>query len=121
MDDRLSEIKAELEQFWVDQDPLAPAGSSTVDDLVAEMDSITACEALERLETLLGIELVPADANLSHRTDPIVSQGWKPQARACGLWMSLVWGADRALGALRFLGSRPLLFPSSHARLGLGR
>jgi hypothetical protein len=33
---------------------------------------------------------VPADAILSHRTDPIVSQGWKPQARACGLWMSLV-------------------------------
>jgi len=33
---------------------------------------------------------VPADANLSHRTDPIVSQGWKPQAQACGLWMSLV-------------------------------
>jgi hypothetical protein len=34
--------------------------------------------------------VVPADANLSHRTDPIVSQGWKPQAQACGLWMSLV-------------------------------
>ncbi|MDR7294680.1 hypothetical protein J2X16_000001, partial [Pelomonas aquatica] len=31
---------------------------------------------------------VPADVNLSHRTDPIVSQGWKPQAQACGLWMS---------------------------------
>ena len=72
-------------------------------------------------DAMQGITLVPADANLSHRTDPIVSQGWKPQARACGLWMSLVWGADRALGALRFLGSRPLLFPSSHARLGLGR
>ena len=34
--------------------------------------------------------IVPADANLSHRTDPIVSQGWKPQTQACGLWMSLV-------------------------------
>jgi len=32
-----------------------------VDDLVAEMDSVTACEALERLETLLGIELPSGD------------------------------------------------------------
>lgn len=29
-------------------------------------------------------QFVPADANLSHRTDPIVSQGWKPQAQARG-------------------------------------
>lgn len=61
MHDRLPEIRAELEQFWADQDPLAPHGSGTVDDLVAEMDSVTACEALERLETLLGIELPSGD------------------------------------------------------------
>ncbi|RYG37934.1 MAG: hypothetical protein EON93_02835 [Burkholderiales bacterium] len=61
MDDRLPEIRAELEQFWADQDPLAPSGSGTVDDLVAAMDSLTACEALERLETLLGIELPSGD------------------------------------------------------------
>jgi hypothetical protein len=34
--------------------------------------------------------VVGADANLSHRADPIVSQGWKPAAGACRLWMSLV-------------------------------
>lgn len=61
MHDRLPEIRAELEKFWVDQDPLAPPDSGTVDDLVAEMDSVTACEALERLETLLGIELPSGD------------------------------------------------------------
>ena len=61
MDDRLSEIRAELEQFWKDQDPLAPTDSDTVDDLVAAMDSVTACEALERLEALLGIELPSGD------------------------------------------------------------
>jgi hypothetical protein len=61
MHDRLSEIRAELEQFWADQDPLAPPDSGTVDDLVAAMDSVTACEALERLETLLGIELPSGD------------------------------------------------------------
>ena len=61
MHDRLSEIRAELEQFWVDQDPLAPPGSGTVDDLVAAMDSVTACEVLERLERLLGIELPSGD------------------------------------------------------------
>jgi hypothetical protein len=61
MHDRLPEIRAELEQFWSDQDPLAPPSTGTVDDLVAAMDSVTACEVLELLETLLGIELPSGD------------------------------------------------------------
>ena len=32
---------------------------------------------------------VRADANLSHRADPIVSQGWKPGTEASRLWVSL--------------------------------
>lgn len=61
MDDRLPEIRAELEKFWAAQDPLAPIGSDTVDDLVAAMDSVTACEVLEQLEELLDIELPSGD------------------------------------------------------------
>lgn len=61
MHDRLPEIRAELEQFWADQDPLAPISTGTVDDLVAAMDSVTAVEVLERLESLLGIELPSGD------------------------------------------------------------
>jgi hypothetical protein len=61
MDDRLAEIRAELDKFWAEQDPLAVEETGTVDDLVAAMDSVTACEALERLETLLGMELPSGD------------------------------------------------------------
>lgn len=61
MDDRLPEIRAELEKFWNSQDPLAPKDSDTVDDLVAAMDSVTASEVLDQLEELLEIELPSGD------------------------------------------------------------
>ena len=61
MNELLTAIRAELDQFWRDQDPLGAGDGQRVDDLIAAMDSFTACAALERLESLLGVELPSAD------------------------------------------------------------
>jgi len=61
VDVQLKAIRAELEQFWKDQDPLGGGDGQNVDDLIAAMDSFTACAALERLETLLDVELPSGD------------------------------------------------------------
>lgn len=56
MEEMRNAITAALEAFWVDQ-TLGAVGGESVDDLVAAMDSVTACDALEELENLLGMEL----------------------------------------------------------------
>lgn len=61
MNDASEAVRAALEAFWNEQDPLAVEGDASIDALVAAMDSFTACEALERLEELLGIELPSGD------------------------------------------------------------
>jgi len=61
MHERLAEIRTELERFWAEQDPMPAGNPETVDALVAAMDSMTACEVLERLERLLDIELPSGD------------------------------------------------------------
>lgn len=50
-------IRAALEEFWAEQSISVDGESTSVDDLVAAMDSFTATEVLERIEEIVGIEL----------------------------------------------------------------
>ena len=50
-------VEAELEKFWEEQSISIDGDSEAIDDLVAAMDSFTATEVLERLESTLGMEL----------------------------------------------------------------
>lgn len=49
-------IIAALEAFWAEQ-TLGAEGGDTVDDLVAAMDSFTATDALQEVETIVDMEL----------------------------------------------------------------
>jgi acyl carrier protein len=50
-------IHAALEAFWADQVVAVDGIPGSVDDLVAAMDSMTAVEALMKVEEIVGMEL----------------------------------------------------------------
>lgn len=60
MEDKREQISAALEAFWAGQ-TLDAEGGSSVDDLVAAMDSFTAADALTEIEDIVGIELPTGD------------------------------------------------------------
>ncbi|UVH57181.1 hypothetical protein NWF24_30810 [Variovorax paradoxus] len=55
--EKIEEIKAHLNDFWNDQAIAVDADSTSIDELVAAMDSKTAVEALIKVEEIVGIEL----------------------------------------------------------------
>lgn len=55
------QIRQALEDFWEAQAISADGGSTSVDDLVAAMDSMTAVEALVEVEKIVGMELPCGD------------------------------------------------------------
>jgi hypothetical protein len=52
-----SAIRTVLEEFWEEQSISVDGESTSVDDLVAAMDSFTATEVLERAEEIVGMDL----------------------------------------------------------------
>ena len=56
MEEKREQIIAALEAFWVGQ-TLGAEGGESVDDLVAAMDSFTASDALEEIESIVDMEL----------------------------------------------------------------
>lgn len=50
-------IRAALEEFWADQGVAFDGIPGSVDDLVAAMDSMTAVDALIKVEEIVGMEL----------------------------------------------------------------
>jgi hypothetical protein len=60
MKDLAAEIASKLEDYWADQS-LTLDDSESIDDLVASMDSFTAADVLEEIETMVGMDL-PAGA-----------------------------------------------------------
>lgn len=51
-----STISTALEEFWAMQ-TIDAGGATSVDELVAAMDSVTACEVLAAIESIVGMEL----------------------------------------------------------------
>lgn len=56
MEEKREQIIAALEAFWAGQ-TLGAEGGENVDDLVAAMDSFTASDALEEVESIVDMEL----------------------------------------------------------------
>lgn len=50
-------IKSELRKFWKEQSLSPDAGSISIDDLVAAMDSVTAVDVLMTVEEIVEVEL----------------------------------------------------------------
>lgn len=59
--DKLEKIKAHLNAFWDEQAIAVDADSTSIDDLVAAMDSKTAVEALIEVEDIVDMELPVGD------------------------------------------------------------
>lgn len=53
----VEQIRQALEKFWDEQSLSVESSSTSVDDLVAAMDSLTAVEALINVEKIVGLEL----------------------------------------------------------------
>lgn len=56
-----NQIKQALEDFWSAQAISVDGESTSVDDLVAAMDSMTAVEALVEVEKIVGMDLPSGD------------------------------------------------------------
>ncbi len=55
--ERIRQIEAHLNAFWDEQAIAVDADSTSIDDLVAAMDSKTAVEALIEVEDIVDMEL----------------------------------------------------------------
>lgn len=55
------QIREALENFWKEQSLSIDEGSTSIDDLVAAMDSMTAVEVLVDVEKIVGMELPTAE------------------------------------------------------------
>lgn len=55
------QIREALENFWDEQSLSIDEGSTSIDDLVAAMDSMTAVEVLVDVEKIVGMELPIAE------------------------------------------------------------
>lgn len=53
-------IRSELETFWREQSLGLNGDSTSIDDMVAAMDSLTSVEVLLRLEVIVGTDLPAA-------------------------------------------------------------
>lgn len=54
---KVSQIRDALKSFWDEQSISVDGGSTSIDDLVAAMDSMTAVEALIEVEKIVGMDL----------------------------------------------------------------
>lgn len=59
--EKISEIKEYLNKFWEEQAISLDLDSTSIDNLVAAMDSPTAVEALIDIEDIVGMELPTGD------------------------------------------------------------
>ncbi len=55
--DLADRIKSKLRAFWKEQSLSPDVGSTSIDDLVAAMDSVTAVDVLMTVEEIVGVEL----------------------------------------------------------------
>lgn len=58
---KVQQIREALEKFWQEQSLSVTSDSTSIDDLVAAMDSLTAVEALIDVEKIVGMELPSGD------------------------------------------------------------
>lgn len=54
---KVRQIKEALKAFWEEQSISVDGSSTSIDDLVAAMDSMTAVEALIAIEEIVGMDL----------------------------------------------------------------
>ena len=60
-EEKIRRIKAHLNDFWDEQAVMLDADSTSIDDLVAAMDSKTAVDALIEVEEIVDMELPIGD------------------------------------------------------------